>query len=48
MYANQDPTQTRNIPTRLKLLLAVPLAILLCQLLFLAFAGASDPMQAPW
>jgi hypothetical protein len=48
MYTNQDPTQTRHLPTRLKLMLAIPLAILVVQLLFLAFAGSSDPVQPGW
>lgn len=48
MYANQDRDQTRRLPTRLKLILAVPVAILMCQLLLLIFAGASDPMHMPW
>ncbi len=45
MYTNQSQEQTRHLPTRLKLILAVPVAILLCQLLLLIFAGTSDPVQ---
>ena len=48
MYANQDPTQTRHLPTRLKLMLGVPVAIMLCSLLLLILAGANDPTYLPW
>ncbi len=48
MHANHHPEQTRRLPTRLKLMLAVPVAILVCQLLLLAFAGSSDAIATPW
>ena len=48
MYANQNPEQTQFLPTRLKLMLAVPLVILVCHLLFLAFASAQDPTNMVW
>lgn len=48
MYANQEPGRTSHLPTRLKLMLAVPLAILVCHLLLLAFAGVNDHGLAPW
>lgn len=48
MHVNHEPGQTRHLPTRLKLMLAVPVAILVCQLLLLAFAGSSDPIASPW
>lgn len=43
MYLNQHPEQTRHLPTRLKLVLAVPVAILIIHLLILALAGADNP-----
>ena len=46
MHVNHDPAQTRRLPTPLKFILAIPLTIVLLHLLFLAFAGANDPMQA--
>lgn len=48
MYVNQSQEQTRHIPTRLKLILAVPVVILICHLLLLIFAGAADVTQLPW
>ncbi len=45
MYVNQTQDQTSHLPTRLKLILAVPVAILVCQLMLLILAGVSDPMQ---
>ncbi len=48
MYANQNPDQTHHLPTRLKLMLAVPVVILVCHLLLLAVAGSHDPVLLPW
>lgn len=48
MYANQNPEQTHALPSRLKLMLAVPALILVCHLLFLAFASAQDPSAMNW
>ncbi len=48
MYVNQDRKQTRHLPTRLKLILAVPVAILVCQLVLLILAGSSDPTHMAW
>lgn len=48
MYANQDREQTRHLPTRLKLILAIPVAILVCHLVLLVLAGSSDPTHLAW
>lgn len=47
MHINHDPTQTRHVPTRMKLILAIPIVILVCHLLLLIFAGSSDGLQTP-
>jgi hypothetical protein len=45
MHINHDPQQTRHLSTRMKLILAVPVAILIWHILFLVFMGAHDGMQ---